>query len=154
MTTHDPVSVAAGAHAAAPRWPVAPATDSSPPLPEIRLLIAGRWVEGQDQRRVLDKYRLSPCGLLHVPSREQVAAAVAAANQAQKDSELGPHERGAILDRTAALLEQRSDQLVRTLQVEAGFTLADARGELKRCLQTFRRSPEELHRLAAQMVSL
>lgn len=129
---------------------------SPPPLtlPDARLLIAGRWVEGGSRRSALDKYRLQPCTTIHLPTREQVRDAVAAADAAFRSSALGAHERGAILDRTAVLLEQRSDELVRALQIEVGFPASDALGELKRCLQTFRLSAEEARNFGGQMVPI
>jgi acyl-CoA reductase-like NAD-dependent aldehyde dehydrogenase len=123
-------------------------------LPDARLLIDGAWVDGIGRRAVLDKYRLTPCSQLHVPSREQVRQAVAAAHAAFRSVALTPHDRGVILDRAAALLEQRADELVRALRLEAGFTTADASGELKRCVQTFRLSAEEARRFGGEMVPL
>jgi succinate-semialdehyde dehydrogenase/glutarate-semialdehyde dehydrogenase len=52
------------------------------------------------------------------------------------------------------LLEERSAELLRALQLEAGFTIADASGELKRCIQTFRLSAEEARNLCGEMVPL
>ena len=128
--------------------------NTSTPTREIRSLIAGTWIEGSGTLAVLDKYRLQPCGRLHLPSREQVNAAVAAAHRAFMSCDLGPHERGAILDRAADVLERRSDRLVHALQLEAGFTTSDAVGELRRCLQTFRLSAEEARRFVGDMVPL
>lgn len=153
MTTPERASVASLPTGSA-RSPASASVDASPEVAEIRSLVAGRWVEGLTHRRVLDKYRLTPCGRLHVPSREQVRAAVAAASRIQATSMLGPHERGLVLDRAAQLLEQRSDRLIRSLQSEAGFTLTDARGELRRAVQTFRLSAEEARRLVGEMVPL
>lgn len=124
-------------------------------LPEARLLIAGRWAEGEGGRRdVLDKFRLTPCTRIHLPSRAQVAAAVQAADAAFRASTLSPHERGAILDRAAVLLEKREPELVRALQLEVGFPAADGAGELRRCLQTFRLSAEEARNFAGEMVPI
>jgi acyl-CoA reductase-like NAD-dependent aldehyde dehydrogenase len=124
------------------------------PLADARLLIDGAWVDGTDRRAVLDKYRLTPCSQLHLPSREQVARAVAAAHQAFRGDALSPHERGLILDKAAALLEQRQDELVRALQLEAGFTASDAGGELQRAVQTLRLSAEEARRFGGEIVPL
>jgi len=123
-------------------------------LPDARLLIAGRWVDGVSQRSALDKYRLLPCTTIHLPSREQVREAVAAADAAFRASTLTAHERGAILDRAAALLEQRSDELVRALQLEVGFPAVDGQNELRRCVQTFRLSAEEARNFRGEMVPL
>ncbi len=121
---------------------------------DARLLIAGEWVDGAGRQPVIDKYRLTPCGQLHLPSREQVQATVAAAHQAFRRSTLGAHERGSILDKAAALIEQRAGDLVRALQLEAGFTAADVRGELNRCVQTFHLSAEEARRFGGDIVPL
>lgn len=121
-------------------------------LPDARLLVDGQWVDGDQHRSVLDKYRLQPCTTVHLPSRAQVARAVAAADAAYRASRLSPHQRGVILDRAAALLEQRSADLVRALQIEVGFPASDGLNELKRCVQTFRLSAEEARALRGEMV--
>ncbi|EEA04080.1 Aldehyde Dehydrogenase [Burkholderia sp. H160] len=128
--------------------------ESPTTLSEVRLLIDGQWTDGGDQMAVLDKYRLTPCARLHVASHEQARAAVAAAQRAFEASTLTPHERGAVLERTAAILELETPKLVTALQTEGGFTLTDAQGEIRRCLQTFRLSAEEARRLAGEMVPL
>ncbi|OLL28315.1 aldehyde dehydrogenase [Burkholderia sp. SRS-W-2-2016] len=127
-------------------------TDSA--LPEVRLLIDGHWVDGGDRVAVLDKYRLSPAASLHIASHQQVRDAVEAAQRAYLASTLTPYERGAVLERAAALLERETPQLVAALQTEGGFTQTDAHGELKRCLQTFRLSAEEARRLAGEVIPL
>ncbi len=126
----------------------------SPALPEARLLIEGEWVDGAARMPVLDKYRLIPCGQLHLPSREQVRATVASAHKAWRDSPLSAYDRGRILDAAAGRLEQRADELLQALRLEAGFTVADARGEFARCLQTFRLSAEEARRFGGELVPL
>ena len=103
---------------------------------------------------MLDKFHLTPCARLHIASREQVREAVAAAQAAYELSGLTAHDRGAILDRAAALIESRGEAIVEVLRSEAGFTLTDAQGELKRCIQTFRLSAEEARRLVGEMIPL
>ncbi|WP_175776142.1 aldehyde dehydrogenase family protein [Burkholderia anthina] len=129
-------------------------TDSLTALPEVRLLIDGDWVDGADRVAVLDKYRLTPCANLHVASQEQVRKAVQAAHAAYTASTLTPYDRGAVLDRAVILLEHNAERLMRALQVEGGFTMTDAQGEITRCLQTFRLSAEEARHLAGEMIPL
>lgn len=128
--------------------------ESGSKLIEARLLIGGDWHEGAEHAEVLDKYLLTPCARLHIASREQVRAAVAAAQAAYEKSTLTPYDRGAILDRAAGLIESRSEQFIELIRTEAGFTLSDAQGELRRCIQTFRLSAEEARRLVGEMVPL
>lgn len=129
-------------------------TEQADALRNVRLLIEGRWVDSSDRVPVLDKYHLKPCAQVHVASREQVHVAVAAAHRAFAASTLTPHERGLILDRAAALIERDTGRLTKALQAEGGFPLADAQGEIRRCLQTFRISAEEARRLHGEMVPL
>ena len=123
-------------------------------LAEVRLLIAGQWVDGAETSEVLDKFRLTPCARLHTASTAQVRSAVAAAQAAFFGSKLTAYERGAILDRAASLIERDAADFVALLRTEAGFTLVDAQGELRRCVQTFRLSAEEARRLVGEVVPL
>jgi acyl-CoA reductase-like NAD-dependent aldehyde dehydrogenase len=128
-------------------------TESMTP-PEVRMLIDGRWVDGGKELTVLDKYRLTPCARLHTATQQQVRAAAAGAQRAFEASKLTPNERGAILDRAAAMLERDTARLTKALQTEGGFTLSDAQGEVKRCIQTFKLSAEEARRLVGEMIPL
>ena len=121
---------------------------------QVRLLVAGEWQDGVDHREVLDKYRLTPYARLHVASHEQVKRAVAGAQTAYVESTLTPYDRGAILDRAASLIEKAGERFVEVIRTEAGFTLSDAQGELRRCIQTFKLSAEEARRLTGEMIPL
>lgn len=124
-------------------------------LPPIRQLIGGEWVEGRGARLdVLDKFHCEPFVVLTTPDDAQVHEAVTAAQVAFATGGLDPYERGAVLDRTAQLVEARLGDFVRLMQREAGFTQADATGEVRRCLQTLRLSAEEARRLAGDMLPL
>jgi acyl-CoA reductase-like NAD-dependent aldehyde dehydrogenase len=120
-----------------------------------RLLIDGQWLEGRGARIVVhDKYRLEPGAEIGAADRAQCEAAVARAHAAFRAGAPNPYERGAILERAAALLEPRMDDFVRTMQMEAGFTAADASGEVRRCVQTLKLSAEEARRLAGDVIPL
>src|SRR5690242_8150307 len=123
-------------------------------ITDARLLIAGEWQDGVEQKDVLDKFHLVPYARLHIPSQDQVRKAVAAAQQAYVDSTLTAYDRGAILDRAANLIERQSERFIEVIRTEAGFTLSDAQGELRRCIQTFRLSAEEARRLTGEMIPL
>jgi succinate-semialdehyde dehydrogenase/glutarate-semialdehyde dehydrogenase len=123
-------------------------------LTQVRLLVAGEWQDGADQADVLDKYLLKPYARMHIASQAQVREAVAAAHAAYAGSTLTAYDRGAILDRAAAIIERDGEKFVDLLRTEAGFTLFDAQGELRRCIQTFRLSAEEARRLVGEVVPL
>jgi succinate-semialdehyde dehydrogenase/glutarate-semialdehyde dehydrogenase len=83
-----------------------------------------------------------------------VGATVAAAEAAFRASRLDAYERGAILDRAAAILERRGDELVATMQAEAGFTQHDAANEARRGVITLRLSAEEARRFGGEFVPM
>lgn len=119
------------------------------------LLVDGEWVAGKGAPfAVIDKYRLEPGAHVSTADPQQIAEAVACAHAAFRRGAPAPFERGAILERAAALLEPRLDDFVRTMQMEAGFTASDATGEVRRSIQTLKLSAEEARRLAGEVVPL
>ncbi|MCC2596846.1 aldehyde dehydrogenase family protein [Pusillimonas sp. MFBS29] len=123
-------------------------------LPDCLLLIDGQWLKGTEIRPVLNKYTQNPCAQLHLPSHEQVNKAVQIADACFQENALSPCERGAILDRTAQILERRQEELVLALICEVGFPRSDAQGEVARCIQTFRLSAEEARNLTGEMIPI
>lgn len=121
----------------------------------FRLLIDGEWIEGVEKTvPVLDKFHLVPFADVTIASTAQVAAIVDSAHRAFRGGQLSPHDRGAILDRAVRLVAAREADFIRMMQAEAGFTEADARGEVTRCKETLRLSAEEARRLAGEIVPL
>jgi succinate-semialdehyde dehydrogenase/glutarate-semialdehyde dehydrogenase len=120
-----------------------------------RLLVDGAWIAGAGPTlTVVDKYRLTSGATIATADQAQVAQTVAAAHDAFRRGAPSPYERGAILERACALVEARLPDFVRTMQMEAGFTAADAAGEVRRCVETLRLSAEEARRLAGDVIPL
>ena len=120
-----------------------------------RLLMDGLWVDGEGPEvPVYDKYRLQPFATITLADAAQVRAAVDAAHAAFRRGGPVAYERGTVLERAAVLMDQRLDDFVRTMQLEAGFTAADAAGEVRRCIQTLKLSAEEARRLAGDVIPL
>ena len=120
-----------------------------------RLLVDGQWIAGRGPvLEVLDRYRLQPVARFGTADREQVASAVDGAHAAFRAGAPAPYERGAILQRAAGMIEGRTDAFVRAMQLEAGFTVQDASGEVRRCAETLRLSAEEARRLAGEVIPL
>ena len=119
------------------------------------LLSDGEWLAGAGiPLSVLDKFHLIKAAEVSTADQAQVERTVAAAHAAFRRGAPGPFERGAILERAAALLEPRAAEFVQTMQMEAGFTAADAGGEVRRCIQTLKLSAEEARRLAGDVIPL
>ena len=119
------------------------------------LLCDGEWVAGRGTPlAVLDKFRLLKETEVSTADQAQAEHAVASAHAAFRRGAPGPFERGAILERAAALIEPRTAEFVSTMQMEAGFTASDAGGEVRRCIQTLKLSAEEARRLAGDVIPL
>ena len=127
---------------------------SATELPACKLLIDGRWQAGVSEAEVLDKFHNTAVMMAQLPSTKQVSDCVAASFAAYKSNGLTPFERGAILDRAAAKLESRAEELVTVLRQETGFPRRDALGEVQRCAVTMRLSAEEARRLSGDVVPL
>jgi acyl-CoA reductase-like NAD-dependent aldehyde dehydrogenase len=119
------------------------------------LLSDGEWIAGGGiPLCVLDKFHLRKAAEVSTADQAQVERTVASAHAAFRRGAPGPFERGAILERAAALLEPRAAEFVRIMQMEAGFTSSDAGGEVRRCIQTLKLSAEEARRLAGDVIPL
>jgi succinate-semialdehyde dehydrogenase/glutarate-semialdehyde dehydrogenase len=119
------------------------------------LLINGEWASGQGEAfDLLDKYTLEPIARIAGADKAQLDEAVGSADEAFRRGGLSPYERGEILDRAASIVSERREDFIRAMQAEAGFTAADAGGEVTRCVETLRLSGEEARRLSGDVIPL
>lgn len=124
--------------------------DSAAPY---KLLINGDWVSGEGKViTVLDKYKLTSYVEVNEASEQQAKAALDSSYEAYRRGGPNGYQRGQILDKAAVLLEERIDGFAETMQAEAGFTESDAKGEVRRCIQTLKLSAEEARRLCGEML--
>ena len=82
-------------------------------------------------------------------ARKAVDAAAAAL-----ESPLPAHERARILDRVAALLEERHDEAAGLISAEAGKPMKAARVEAQRAVSTYTFAAVEARKLAGEMVPM
>lgn len=119
-----------------------------------KLLIAGKWVDGESIDTLTDRYHGQAFGEMHVASAEQVSAAVAGAAVAFAEETLGPYDRYRILMDASRILARQRESLIKTMQNEAGFTQADGNNEVNRCIQTLELSAEEAKHLKGELVPM
>jgi len=121
----------------------------------IDCLIDGKWQTGDGaDSPLLDKFTRQPVARVVAASREQIRQATARAAAANRGKLLSPYERGEILTNAAVGIEAKRSELTAVMQVEAGFTEADAANEVTRCVQTLRLCAEETRRLCGDMVPI
>jgi acyl-CoA reductase-like NAD-dependent aldehyde dehydrogenase len=70
------------------------------------------------------------------------------------ESPLPAHERAAILDRTAALLRERQEQMAQTICAEAGKPIKTARVEASRAVSTYTFAAVEARKLTGDVVPM
>ena len=103
---------------------------------------------------VKSPYDGTEVGTVAACSAADVERAVAEAVRAMADEPLAQHERAAVLDRAAALIAEREDDLARTIAAEAAKPMKTARVEAQRAVSTFTFAAVEARKLAGEMVPL
>ncbi len=120
---------------------------------ERKLLVAGEWIETGEWIEVRSPYDGSLVGRVPQAGADVARQAVDAAERAMRDP-LPAHERAAILDRTAAALADRHDEVARTICAEAGKPMKAARVEAQRAVSTFTMAALEARRLAGDVIPM
>lgn len=118
-----------------------------------KLLIDGDWVETGRWIDVVSPYDGSLVGRVPMAGRDDTLRALDAAERAMRDP-MPAHERAALLDRVASLVEERADDIARTICAEAGKPLKAARIEAARAVSTFTMAAVEARKLAGEMIPM
>lgn len=122
---------------------------------EYKLLIDGQWIGGGNELEVKNKYNGEIVGVLPTARREDVDAALAAAERAEDVmADMPSHKRAEILLRTAVLMRERADDLAKTIAAEAGKALKFARAEVERAASVFTIAAEEAKRIHGETIPL
>ncbi|NOZ78333.1 MAG: aldehyde dehydrogenase family protein [Acidobacteria bacterium] len=105
---------------------------------EMKLFLAGRWVDGEDVIEVHSPYDGRVVSRVSRGGATQLEAAAAAAGRfAPAMARMAPWKRAAILERAAALIHEQKEALAQAISEEAGKPISLARGEAGRCYDTF-----------------
>jgi succinate-semialdehyde dehydrogenase/glutarate-semialdehyde dehydrogenase len=119
---------------------------------KAQLFYGGAWTDGESVLELRDKFSGDAVAEVHEASVAQVTAALEGVARGQEQQRLTPYERYEVLSRTASILVDRHAEFVETVIQDTGFTLADARREVDRAVQTLLISGEEAKRIHGEMV--
>jgi acyl-CoA reductase-like NAD-dependent aldehyde dehydrogenase len=128
---------------------LSPALDPAQPT---GLLQGGRFDQRNEDLAVVNPYTGEEIARVAVGGPDDVGAAVADA--------LGhlppppPSERAEVLERAARLVADRAETFARTICLEAGKPMKQARGEAARCVDTLTFSAVEARSLAGEVVPM
>jgi acyl-CoA reductase-like NAD-dependent aldehyde dehydrogenase len=118
------------------------------------LLAAGEWLETSEWDEVRSPYDGTVVGRVAQGDAALVGRAAQAAQEAFESADFPQHERAAVLDRAAALVRDRVDDLALTIAAEAGKPLKTARVEASRCVDTLTFSATEARKLTGGTVPM
>ncbi|NRS18580.1 aldehyde dehydrogenase family protein [Brevibacillus sp. HB1.4B] len=118
------------------------------------LYIGGEWVKAESYIPVLHKYTGECIARIAKACQQHVTEAVDAAWETFKADKLTPFQRYKILLKASELMEERRDEMERSLIREVGKTRKDAMNELDRTINTLRLSAEEAKKIHGEMIPL
>ncbi|MFL5804110.1 MAG: aldehyde dehydrogenase family protein [Roseiflexaceae bacterium] len=122
--------------------------------PEYQLFLAGEWRTGTPYI-VASPYDGAPVGLVHragPPELEQAIQAAAAAFETTR--RLPGHKRAGALRKISETIAARAEDLARTIALEAGKPIKQARAEVGRSVTTFATAAEEATRFHDEVLHL
>ena len=119
-----------------------------------KLLAAGEWIETGEWGEVKSPYDGTVVGRVAEGDAALVDRAVKAAHEAFETADFPQYERAALLDRAAALVRERRDDLAQAIAAEAGKPLKTATVEAERCVDTLTFSATEARKLTGGTVPM
>jgi succinate-semialdehyde dehydrogenase/glutarate-semialdehyde dehydrogenase len=123
--------------------------------PASRMYIDGKWCDAQDGKTigVINPATEEIVAPMAFGSRADTKRAIEAAGKAMPGwMKLTPFDRAKVLKKTADLMRERADAMARTLTMEQGKPLAEAKGEILHSADTFEWFAEEGKRAYGQVI--
>ncbi|MEX0761876.1 MAG: aldehyde dehydrogenase family protein [Dehalococcoidia bacterium] len=121
----------------------------------MKMYIGGEWVAGDEQADVVNPFSGQAFDTVPKASVEDVDKAVTSARRGAQDMrKLAAIDRYTILTRAVALINERREDLARTITNEMGKVISESRTEVDRCIQTMTWSAEEAKRLYGETIPL
>lgn len=105
---------------------------------------------------VFNPYNQQHLATIACASVEEVKEAVDVAQHVFENTmrEMPAHERSRILRKVSLLLEERGEQFAKTISLEAGKPINEARGEVQRAIQVLQFASEEAKRLIGEQIPM
>ncbi|MCK4549738.1 MAG: aldehyde dehydrogenase family protein, partial [Candidatus Krumholzibacteria bacterium] len=119
----------------------------------MKMLIAGKWVEGKDKIEVRDPFDNSVIDTVPSGTADDIKAAITAAEEGFRVSrDLPVHERVRILKKAADIIDDNAEEFAVIIAREGSKTISEARGEVYRAAQTMTISAEEARRINGETI--
>jgi acyl-CoA reductase-like NAD-dependent aldehyde dehydrogenase len=122
--------------------------------PEYRFFLAGEWGAGTPYT-VACPYDGAPVGVVQRAGPAELEQAIQAAVRAFATTRKLPgHARAAVLRKVSETIAARAEELARTIALEAGKPIKQARAEVGRSITTFATAAEEATRFHDEVLHL
>lgn len=121
----------------------------------MRMYYGGKWVEKGSTIEVRNPFDASVVDTIPKAEPGDVEAAIAGAVEGAKVMRaMSGYDRSQVLRKAAALMGERNEKLARTLAMEEGKTIHEARFEISRSRETMELSADEAKRLEGEVLPL
>jgi len=119
----------------------------------MKMIIGGEWVARKETIDVINPYDGKVIDTVPRGTPADVDAAVAAAQKGYEiNRNLPVHERITILRKACDLMQERFDDLAKTIATEGSKTIKEARKEVGRAINTMTISAEEARRINGETI--
>ncbi|MFG6115314.1 aldehyde dehydrogenase family protein [Halobacillus sp. MO56] len=120
----------------------------------VKMLIGGEWVHSNQTFEVVDPQNDRPIASVPSASSKDMLAAIEKAEEAYTKTAVWPtHERIRVLSEAAAYMKENAEDFAMTIASEGSKTINEARGEVKRAIQTIQISAEEARRINGETIN-
>jgi acyl-CoA reductase-like NAD-dependent aldehyde dehydrogenase len=120
-----------------------------------KMYLGGQFRPSEKTIEVRSPYDGSLVGRVAAANKADYTRAITIAQKTfQQTRKLHSYQREAILHKIANSIEKNREKLARTISMEMGKVIRDARGEVTRAISTFRVAAEEAKRMPGEIMDL
>lgn len=120
-----------------------------------KLYINGEWKTGESYTELFSPHSGEKIGEIPKASKEDVNKAIAAAENARKETEkLTAFERSRILEQLVQLFIQHKEEAAKIISLESAKPYKYAVAEIERTIETYKFAAEEAKRLIGEMIPM
>ena len=122
---------------------------------EYKFLINGEWRRSSIKEAIKNPYNNETVVEVYFAEEADLEDAVKSSQRAfEITRKLPAYKRADILKNIVRGLEQRKEELAKTITLEAGKPITDSRGEVSRTINTFQIASEEAKRIEGEVIPL
>ncbi|MBM7572590.1 aldehyde dehydrogenase family protein [Aquibacillus albus] len=119
-----------------------------------KMLLAGQWIDAAKTFDVCNPESGQVIARVPAATSSDMLFAIEKADEAYRSTQPWPtHERIRVLNRVAAYMDEYREKFARTIALEGSKTINEARGEVKRAIQTIQISAEEARRINGETIN-